>query len=166
MSFYIGDEFHLTPAYKQRTLFVEGLFTHKEVLTNALNEQCPHIHLGYNDSFVPKNSKEWKKWEGCVMPMLKDNIWVTLSFDNKYSEEFLESGMTEYDTFIPLIKIDLPFLKQYNYNATLAITDKQKMVNPGIWYHGLHELMARDSFLHNTNYRKPLKMVDKYIKDK
>jgi len=161
--FYVGDEFHLTPAHKQRTLFVEGLYDKDTVLSIALNEKCPHIHLGYNDSFTPESDDEWRNWEDLIMPMLKDNIWVTLSFDNKYGSDFLEAGMTEYDTFIPLIKIDLPYIAQYNYNTTVAITDAQKMVNPGIWYHDLHKMLDRDSFVHRTKYLSPLKVVDRQV---
>ena len=160
MTFYVGDEFHLTPAHKQRTLFVEGLHDYEEILMHALNEQCPHIHMGHNDSFNPNGNVEWTRWEKTIIPMLENKVWVTLSFDNKYGEDFLEAGMTEYDTFIPLIKLELPYVNQYNYNTTVALTDKQKQVNPGVWYHDLHSMLDRDSFVHKTKYTAPLKVLD------
>ena len=81
-------------------------------------------------------------------------IWVTLDFDVKYAEWVLESGMTEYDTFIN-VSVKLPFIDQFNYNTTIKLDDKDfKATNPGVWCHSLHELRTRKTFTDWTKYTK------------
>ena len=59
-----------------------------------------------------------------LIELLKSDIWVTLDYDVKHHENVLEGGMTEYDTFIPMISIKLPYISQLNYNACIKIDDK------------------------------------------
>ena len=108
-----------------------------------LNSNCPHIYLGANQSYQPdlSNTKELLAWDELCMELVKEGIWVTLDFDVKYAETVLEGGMTEYDTFIPMISVKLPYISQFNYNATLKLDDKDfKATNPGVWCHSVHEL--------------------------
>ena len=63
--------------------------------------------------------------------------------------------MTEYDTFIPMISVKLPYMNQLGYNATLKLDDKGfKETNPGVWTHRIHDLMDRKVFTDWTKYTK------------
>ena len=151
--FFIGTEVEHSPAYGQRTLFVVGLQNPKEILARALNNNCPHIYLGANQSYRPTNSKEYSDWDFVLISLLKEDIWVTLDFDVADAEEVLEGGMTEYDTFIPMISVKLPYINQFNYNATLKLDDKDfKATNPGVWSHSLHNLLDRKVFTDWSKY--------------
>ena len=152
MTMYVGTEYNKTIAHKQKTLFVEGVYSKEEILSAALNNSCPHIHLGYNRSYAPDGTQEvYESWDNIIMPLLKDNIWVTLSFHVVDLETILESGYTEYDHFIPLIDVELPYIQQLGYNAVVKIIDKHDGdANPGVWYHNVHDLQAVPNFLHKS----------------
>lgn len=153
--FFIGTEVEHTPAHGQRTLFVVGYQPKEEILARALNNACPHIYLGANQSFHPKDSQAWAAWDTLLNDMLKEGIWLTLDFDVSLAEEVLECGMTEYATFIPMISVKLPYMKQFNYNTTIKLDDKDfKATNPGVWCHSLHDLQTRDTFTDWTKYTK------------
>jgi len=76
------------------------------------------------------------------------------------AELFLEGGLTEYNNFIPQIRVPLPYIEQWNYNTMLKIDDKGfNKTNPGIWTHSLHDLMDKNKFTDWTDYG-----LDKIIK--
>ena len=154
--FFIGTEVEHSPAHGQRTLFVIGTQPYKEVLARALNNNCPHIYLGANQSFSVDTEHESQEWDFMLNKLVVDtDIWVTLDFDVKYAEWVLESGMTEYDTFIPMVSVKLPYINQFNYNTTIKLDDKDfKATNPGVWCHSLHELQTRKTFTDWTKYTK------------
>ena len=56
--FFIGTEVEHSPAYGQKTLFVVGRQNTKEVLARAINNNCPHIYLGANQSFSIDTEEE------------------------------------------------------------------------------------------------------------
>ena len=153
--FFIGTEVEQTPAYGQRTLFVVGHQPKEEILARALNNSCPHIYLGANQSFNPKSTEEWKAWDTLLTDMLKEGIWVTLDFDSGYAnhEWFHDNGWNEYDKFIPMIAVRLPYIKQFNYNATIKLDDSSfKGKNSGVWCHQLHDLMDRSKYTDWSDY--------------
>ena len=153
--FFIGTEVEHSPAYGQRTLFVIGVQNPKEILARALNNNCPHIYLGANQSFKPDSKEEWKEWTFVINTLLDADIWVTLDYPIEMHEDVLECGMTEYNTFIPMISVKIPFIKELNYNATLKIDDIGfNETNPGVWTHSMHELMDRKQFTDWTKYTK------------
>ena len=153
VKFFIGTEVEHSPAHGQKTLFVVGYQPKEEILARALNSGCPHIYLGANQSFNPPTEKDWNGWDELVTGLLKDDIWVTIDFDVSLAEKVLECGWTEYSTFIPMISVKLPYINQFNYNATLKIDDKDfKATNPGVWCHSLHELMDRGKFTEWKDY--------------
>jgi|TARA_R110001592_G_scaffold132997_15_gene348075 hypothetical protein len=153
--FFIGTEVEHSPAYGQKTLFVIGPQNPKEILARALNNNCPHIYLGANQSYMPCSDQEYKDWDFVLTSLLKEDIWVTLDFDVSHAEEVLEGGMVEYDTFIPMISVKLPYINQFNYNATLKLDDKDfKATNPGVWSHSLHKLQDRKVFTDWSKYTK------------
>ena len=153
--FFIGTEVEHSPAYGQRTLFVIGLQNPKEILARALNNNCPHIYLGANMSYDPQDVDEFRDWDYLILELIKSNIWVTLDYDVKHHENVLEGGMTEYDTFIPMISIKLPYINQLNYNACIKIDDKDfKATNPGVWVHSVHNMLDREVFTDWSKYTK------------
>ena len=155
VKFFIGTEVEKSPAYGQRTLFVVGYQPKEEILARALNNNCPHIYLGANQSFNPPTTDDWMAWDDLITDLVKDGIWVTLDFDVSLLEQVLEGGMTEYDTFIPMISVKMPYMGQLGYNATLKLDDKDfKATNPGVWSHSLHELHDTKVFTDWTKYTK------------
>ena len=136
-------------------MFVVGYQPKEEILARALNNNCPHIYLGANQSFNPPTTDDWMAWDDLITDLVKDGIWVTLDFDVSLLEQVLEGGMTEYDTFIPMISVKMPYMGQLGYNATLKLDDKDfKATNPGVWCHSLHELQDRKVFTDWTKYTK------------
>ena len=153
--FFIGTEVEHSPAYGQRTLFVVGYQPAEEILARALNNNCPHIYLGANQSFNPPTDEDWGGWDILINQLLREGIWVTLDFDVSLMEQVLECGMTEYDTFIPMISVKMPYMGQLGYNAVLKLDDKDfKATNPGVWCHSLHDLQDRKVFTDWTKYTK------------
>lgn len=156
--FFVGTEVEHSPAYGQRTLFVVGLQPKEEILARALNNKCPHIYLGANQSFNPlTTSAEWEKWDQLITGLLKDGIWVTLDFDSSYAkhEWFHDNGWCEFDNFIPMISVKVPYIRLFNYNATVKVDDTGfKKSNPGVWCHSLHDLMDRTKFTDWSKYTK------------
>ena len=61
--FFIGTEVEHSPAYGHRTLFVIGTQPYKEVLARALNNDCPHIYLGANQSFELETENAKQEWD-------------------------------------------------------------------------------------------------------
>lgn len=153
--FFIGTEVEHTPAYGQKTLFVIGLQNLKEILARALNNECPHIYLGANQSFQPNNDGEWNEWEYIISGLVNENIWVTLDYDLKYHENILEESWNEKDTFISMISVKMPYVRQLNYNACIKIDDRgYRETNPGVWVHSVHDLQTRKTFTDWTKYTK------------
>ena len=154
--FFVGTEVEHSPAYGQRTLFVVGLQPKEEILARALNNKCPHIYLGANQSFNPTND-DWTAWDELITGLLKDDIWVTLDFDSDYAQHpwFHDNGWCEFNNFIPMISVKLPYIRLYNYNATVKVDDTGfKKSNPGVWCHRLHDLMDKSKFTDWSKYTK------------
>ena len=153
VKFFIGTEVEKSPAYGQRTLFVVGYQPTNEILARALNNNCPHIYLGANQSFNHPTDNDWIGWNELITNMLEEGIWITLDFDVSLTERVLECGFTEYDNFIPMISVKLPYMGQLGYNATLKLDDKDfKATNPGVWCHSLHDLQTRKTFTDWSKY--------------
>ena len=155
VEFFTGKEIEHTPAYGMDTLFVTGVQNPAEVLVLAKQEKVRHIYFGANQSFKPKSTDELQQWEKMIVSMLKQDYWCTLDFDSKYAEDILETGLNEYRKFISMISVKLPYLTQFNYNATLKIDDKDfEASNPGVWTHRLHDLLKTDKFTDWDQYKE------------
>jgi len=162
ITFFTGVEVEKTPAFGKKTLFVTGIQSVEEILTYYASHSCEHIFFGANHSFNPvlQDYDSWKEWEDMIYPFLKKDIWCSLDIDIKYAEEFNESGFCEYDTFIPQLRVPVPYVTLWNYNTMIKIDDKDfKATNPGVWCHNLHDLMDRDKFTDWSKYG-----LDKVIK--
>lgn len=159
-TFFIGVEVELTPSYGLPTLFVTGVQP-VETIEQILEQNgiIEHIFFGANHSFnpgltFPEAADEWDAWEHMITHFLKKNMLCSLDIPIVYAEAFLETGLTEYDAFIPQLRVPVPYIKQWNYNTMLKIDDKDfRASNPGVWCHSLHDLMDRSRFTDWSKYR-------------
>jgi hypothetical protein len=154
VEFFTGIEIEHTPAYKMETLFVTGVHDPETIFAMAKENEVKHIYFGANQSFGPTDIAELKSWEHMVKTLLKSGYWCTLDFDVKYAEDILECGLNEYRKFISMISVKLPYLTQFNYNATIKIDDKDfEATNPGVWTHRLHDLLDSNKFTDWDQYK-------------
>ena len=142
--YFTGYEVEHTVAHGMYTLFVVGTPPLSEILQEAAKHKVQQIYFGTSQSFHPTNPYEWAQWDDMIKPLLVKNYWVTLDFGVEYAPEIHEESWNEYNTFIPMISVKLPYIKQYNYHATLKIDDNTwGDTNPGVWCHPLNELLKR-----------------------
>ena len=164
VKFFIGTEVEHTPALGLKTLFVVGvqpivdiIMTLSEPGTQS-NQPIEHIYFGANMSFPnpPVNDfHTWQAWEDMIKPCLATGILCTLDVDSTCVEGLVESGLTEYSNFIPMISVKLPYMSQLGYNATIKLDDRDfAATNPGVWCHSLHTLQNREVFTPWSKYTK------------
>jgi len=155
VEYFVGTEVEHTPQYKKKTLFVVGIKEAEDVIRIANDNGCKHIYLGANMSFgVTENtSTQWEPWEAMAFPLLKEGFWVTLDIDSSQVEGLLETGLIEYNRFIPMISVKLPYIDLLGYNACIKLDDKDfDESNPGVWVHKIHDLKTRDTFTDWSQY--------------
>jgi hypothetical protein len=156
--YFTGYEVEKTPAFGMKTLFVNGIQETNEISTFYKEEKCQHIFFGANHSFnpgtnFPDDADEWSEWEDMIQEFLDDGYLCSLDIPIALAEAFLESGLIEYDNFIPQLRVPVPYVKQWNYNTMLKIDDKDfKASNPGVWCHSLHDLLDREKFTDWSKY--------------
>lgn len=156
--FFTGVEVEKTPAFGMKTLFVTGIQLIDTIEAWYNKENCTHIFFGANHSFkpsldLPADVGEWDGWETMIAYFLKKNILCSLDIPISHAEEFLETGLVEYESFIPQLRVPVPYVKQWNYNTMIKIDDKDfRASNPGVWCHSLHDLMDRDKFTDWSKY--------------
>ena len=155
---FVGIEVEHTPAYNQKTLFVVGVQDKDLIEAAAIAHKCTHIYFGANQSFPTgrATSSDWTRWENMIMPFIGRGYWCTLDIDVTEAEGLLETGLTEYHKFIPMVSVKLPYIQQLGYNATIKLDDKDfAATNPGVWCHSLHSLTKRKGvFTDWSNYTK------------
>ena len=153
VTYFTGYEVEHTVCYGMFTLFVVGTPPLDEILSTAKEHNVKQIYFGTSQSFNPSTYEDWKTWDNRIKGCLDAGYWVTLDFDVKYAEELHEDGWTEHDKFVPMISVKLPYIKLYNYNATLKIDDRTwGATNPGVWTHHLPSLMGKDKFTYWDQY--------------
>ena len=152
ITYFIGTEIEKTPAYGLKTLFVVGLQSIEQIKEHV-HSDINHIFFGANHSFNPNTDEDWIQWQNLILAFLTAGNLCSLDIPIKYAELFLETGLQEYDNFIPQLRVPIPYVKQWNYNTMIKIDDKGfKQTNPGVWSHSLHELMDKKKFTDWTNY--------------
>lgn len=154
--FFVGIEVERTPAFGLQTLFVTGLQSIEDIESAYVTARCQHIFFGANHSFdpIPNDYDSWVVWEKLIQSFLEKDVLCTLDIPLKHVEEFHETGLCEYDNFIPQIRVPIPYVRLWNYNTMVKIDDKDfKATNPGVWCHSLHDLMAHDKFTDWQKYR-------------
>jgi len=159
VSFFVGTEVEHTPAHGQKTLFVVGVQDSTEILDILETTQhITHVYFGANMSFPnPKinDAEVWGTWEKMIKAVLECGYLCTLDVDVSAVEGLVESGLTEYNNFIPMISVKLPYVQLLGYNATIKLDDKDfRATNPGVWCHSLHELRDRRVFTDWSKYTK------------
>jgi len=156
VTFFTGVEIEKTPAYGKQTLFVVGLHpvnTIEEVLAETTYD-TRHIFFGANHSFNPRISEDWDQWEKMITHFLEKGYLCSLDIPLSHAEEFNEGGLCSYGTFIPQIRIPLPYMQLWNYNTMIKLDDKGfNATNPGVWSHSLHELKDRENFTSWYDYK-------------
>lgn len=158
-NFFTGIEIEKSPAYGMKTLFIVGLKTVDTIqkqIDHCNNFKVEHLYFGANQSFcLPDLHKQefWYKWTQTIKTFLDRGFWCSLDLNVKDVEALHETGLCEYNTFIPMISVPIPYIRLLNYNATLKIDDKTFAgSNPGIWCHSLHELQILDAFTDWSKY--------------
>jgi hypothetical protein len=155
VSLFVGIEIEKTPAFGLKTLFVTGIQDIATIEHWYEKEQCEHIFFGANHSFNPSigDNDTWIPWEDMIYHFLKKDILCTLDIPVKLTPDFNESGFCEYNTFIPQIRVPIPYVGLWNYNTMIKIDDVGfKQTNPGVWCHSLHDLMDREKFTEWSKY--------------
>jgi len=154
--YFTGYEVEHTICHGMKTLFVVGTPPLKKILQQANRDvEIKHIYFGTSQSFNPGSISfnEYRAWDEVILGCLKEDYWVTLDFDVKHAEGVLESGYSEYPRFVPMISVKLPYINQFNYNATLKLDDRTwGKTNPGVWTHQLHDLMSKDKYTYWDQY--------------
>ena len=155
VTYFVGYEVEHTICFGMKTLFVVGTPPIEEIQEMAIKNECRHIYFGTSQSFNPTaiSQEQYKPWDDVIIPFLQQGFWVTLDFDVKHIEGILESSYSEYDKFVPMISVKLPYINQLNYNATLKLDDRTwGATNPGVWTHQLHTLMNMKNYTHWEQY--------------
>ena len=157
--FFLGQEVEHTPAHGRKTLFVVDCQQPHEIQSilqdpyTSMGGAVDHIYFGANHSFAPANYQDWEDWEKLICVFLDRGYWCTLDFDVRHAEMIAETGLVEYNTFIPMISVKIPYVRQMNYNAVVKIDDRDfAATNPGVWCHRLHDLQRTDSFTDWSQY--------------
>lgn len=151
--YFIGTEVEHTAMYGEKTLFVVGIQPWEEIAKRADAHNIKHLYFGTSQSFTPKNADDYDAWENMIRPLLKKGYWCTLDFGVEYANGVLECGFDEYVNFISMISVKLPYIRQFNYNATLKLDDTTwGHSNPGVWCHSLHELQKRKVYTDWDDY--------------
>jgi hypothetical protein len=152
--FFIGTEVEHTAMYGEKTLFIVGVHETHEIIKRALNHGVRHLYFGTSQSFKPEKDLEWVAWTHMIRELLDKKFWCTLDFDVKYAHDVLEMGLDEYDNYISMISVKLPYIRQFNYNATLKLDDNTwGDTNSGVWCHSLHNLQDRSVYTDWKDYK-------------
>ena len=158
VDFFVGTEVERTPAFGMRTLFVVGVQPVERIVSLAEKTKCNHIYFGANQSFPNpdvNDAETWDVWQNMVLGLLQEGFLCTLDIDVKSAEGLAEGSLVEYNNFIPMISVKLPYIQLLGYNATIKLDDKDfRASNPGVWCHSLHELRSRAAFTDWSKYTK------------
>ena len=149
VDFFFGTEVEKTPAFGKQTLFVVGVQSPDDIVYHFDRNPrgIEHIFFGANHSFDPKDNLEWARWEGMIGYFLERGYLCSLDIPMSAVEQFNDSGLCEYNNFIPQIRVSIPYVKLWNYNTMVKIDDNDfNATNPGVWTHSLHSLMSRETF--------------------
>ena len=156
IKFFTGTEVEHSPAYNKKTLFVVGIQPVKKILMWAKRQKVEHIYFGANQSFPQHDitMDDWQPWIEMITACLDDYV-CTLDIDVYQAHQLVQTDLTGYVNFIPMISVKLPHINQLGYNATLKIDDVDfAATNPGVWCHSIHDLQNRSVFTDWSKYSK------------
>jgi hypothetical protein len=154
--FFYGTEVEHTPAFGKYTMFVVGVQTTDDIAVHLTcgSDPVEHIFFGANMSFptVP-GTADWAVWEETIKYFLNKGYLCTLDIDVALVEGLTNCSLCEYNNFIPMISVKLPYINKFGYNATLKLDDRDfQATNPGVWCYSLHSLMNRSAFTDWSKY--------------
>ena len=155
VAFFYGQEVEKTPAFGKKTLFVVGIQSVDDIADRLPG--CEHIFFGANHSFHPdpEDHLAWQRWESMIEYFLDRGYLCSLDIPVKCVETFNDSGLCEYNNFVPQIRVSVPYVKLWNYNTMIKIDDNDfAATNPGVWTHSLHSLMTRETFTSWDQYNE------------
>jgi hypothetical protein len=119
---------------------------------------CTHVYFGANQSFLDPGKLSgvlWSAWEVMIRTVMDHGILCTLDLDVSAVEGLIEGPLVEYNNFIPMISVKIPYIQQLGYNATIKLDDRDfAATNPGVWCHSLHNLKDRRVFTDWSRYTK------------
>lgn len=173
VDYFIGREVENTAMKGELTLFVVGIKPVDEIIKIIEDNNrkvhksnyIRHVYFGTSQSFHPHSPYDWKAWNDMITPLLVKDYWVTLDFGVEYADDLHEEGWCEYNNFIPMISVKIPYIRLYNYNATLKIDDKTwGDTNSGVWCHPLNELLTRNTYTDWKDYvgDTPIQVSDEH----
>ena len=152
--YFIGTEVENTAMKGEKTLFIVGVKETHEIIKHALAHGIRHLYFGTSQSFKPETEIEWTAWTHMIRELLDKKFWCTLDFGVEHAAEVLEMGLDEYDNYISMISVKLPYIRQFNYNATVKLDDTTwGHSNPGVWCHSLHSLQNRSVYTDWKDYK-------------
>ena len=152
--YFIGIEVENTAMKGEKTLFIVGVKETHEIIKHALANGVRHLYFGTSQSFKPKTDSEWSAWTHMIQELLDKKFGCTLDFGVEYAEQVLEMGLDEYDNYISMISVKLPYIRQFNYNATVKLDDiTWGHSNSGVWCHSLHSLQRRSVYTDWKDYK-------------
>ena len=153
VDYFVGTEVEHTICHGKKTLFVVGVKPVEDIVELATRNEVDHIYFGTSQSFKPSSLEDWRAWNVMIKGCLDANYWVTLDFGVEYARDIHEDGWTEYQKFVPMISVKLPYISLYNYNTTLKIDDTTwGATNPGVWTHHLPTLLSKENYTHWEQY--------------
>jgi hypothetical protein len=158
VTFFVGTEIEHTPTFGMKTLFVVGMQDIDEVKEMAERNEVDAIYLGANQSFEITGEHgtdaEQEGWDALVKGLVTD-YYVTLDFDLEDVDWIQESGYTEYNNFIPMVSVKVPYIEQLGYNTCIKFDDIDfNATNKGVWTHRLHSLMDPKKFTNWNQYKQ------------
>ena len=155
--YFVADEVERTPLYGMRTLFVVGVQPIDDIVSKARELNCPAVYFGTGNSFNPAGYSDaayYNAWDDMICGVMAQDLWATLDFDVKHSDGVLEMRCSESRRFVPMIAVKIPYVRLFNYNATIKIDDVDfDKSNPGVWCWALEDLLKRDHFSDWELYR-------------
>lgn len=153
VTYFVGTEVENTVMKGELTLFIVGIQPADVIKNIADSKNIRHLYFGTSQSFTPVDAEDWKAWNSMIEPLLKTGYWCTLDFGVEYAPLIHEESWCEYNTFVPMISVKLPYIRHYNYHATLKIDDNTwGATNTGVWCHPLNELLTRDVYTDWKDY--------------
>jgi hypothetical protein len=153
VDYFVGTEVENTIMKGESTLFVVGIKPVDEIVKLAEKHKIRHIYFGTSQSFHPFSPYDWAQWDDMIKPLLVKDYYVTLDFDVQYCRDLHEQSWCEYKTFIPMISVKIPYIRLYNYHATVKIDDNTwGDTNTGVWCHPLNKLMSRSVYTDWKDY--------------
>jgi hypothetical protein len=154
--YFTGIEVEHTVCYGMKTLFVVGLQPTDKILELAEKNQVEQIYFGTSQSFPKIDINDfttWSEWSLMIENCLMSGYWCTLDLDVQQAAGLLDTGLCEYNRFVPMISVKLPYISQFNYNTTIKLDDVTwGATNSGVWTHHLHSLLTKENYTHWDQY--------------